>query len=305
MNKKEIISGWNPVKRFLSPVIAKLPPLFWPTTKAKALIAEGRSMEAFNVLNNKHSPSALFLKRKLREDYTLNILECIEKSKKEKTPCRPSELKECKTLNDFALFFGTDKSSEYHDLCDIYEEFLKKFRETEFNLFEYGVLYFASLNMWGAYFPTAHIFGVDPWQEQYTNNIHNKNITYIKHDAYDKEFMNNIFKKFPPSIIIDDATHYYSHQISGFEFSFPFLVSGGLYIVEDIETSFGEFRYGIWNDQEKDAASYFAQIALLVNGDMENDSHNLLESVTEKQKKICSSIKWISFIKNSVIIAKK
>lgn len=42
MNKKEIISGWNPVKRLLSPVIAELPPLFWPRTKAKALIAEGK-----------------------------------------------------------------------------------------------------------------------------------------------------------------------------------------------------------------------------------------------------------------------
>ncbi len=40
MEKKEIISGWNPVKRLLSPVIAELPPLFWPRTKAKALIAE-------------------------------------------------------------------------------------------------------------------------------------------------------------------------------------------------------------------------------------------------------------------------
>lgn len=292
------------VKRFLRPVIVKLPSLFWPTTKAKALIAEGRSTEAFNVLAHKNSHSALSLKRKLKEEHTLEILEHIEKCKKENI-CRPSNLKECKTLNDFGLFFGTDKSSEYHDLCDLYEEFLEKFRETEFNLFEYGVLYFASLNMWGAYFPTAHIFGVDPGQEQYTDNIYGKNITYIKHDAYDEDFMNTIFKKSPPSVIIDDATHYYSHQISGFESSFPFLVSGGLYIVEDMETSFGEFRYGIWNDQEKDAANYFAQIALLVNGDLKDDSHNLLCAVTEKQKEICKSIKWINFIKNSVIIAKK
>lgn len=239
-----------------------------------------------------------------KENYTSTILEHIGKCKKENV-CRPAHLKECKTLNDFALFFGTDKSSEYHDLCDLYEGFLEKFRETEFNLFEYGVLYFASLNMWGAYFPTAHIFGVDPGQEQYTDNIYGKNITYIKHDAYDEDFMNTIFKKSPPSVIIDDATHYYSHQIRGFEISFPFLVSGGLYIVEDMETSFGEFRYGIWNDQKKDAANYFAQIALLVNGDLNDDSHNLLCVVTEKQKEICKSIKWISFMRNSVIIAKK
>lgn len=304
MDKKEIISAENPIEQFLRPVIAKFPSLFWPITKAKALIAEGRTMEAFNILNNKNSPSALSLKRELREYHTLNILENIEKRKKENV-CRPAHLKECKTLNDFALFFGTDKSSEYHDLCDLYEGFLEKFRDTEFNLFEYGVLQFASLNMWGAYFPTAHIFGVDPGQEQYTDNIYGKSITYIKHDAYDEDFMNTIFKKHPPSVIIDDATHHYSHQIRGFETSFPFLVSGGLYIVEDMETNFGEFRYGIWNDQEKDAANYFAQIALLVNGDLKDDPHNLLCTVTEKQKEICKSIKWISFMRNSVIIAKK
>jgi hypothetical protein len=39
-------------------------------------------------------------------------------------------------------------------------------------------------------------------------------------------------------VIIDDASHFWSHQIIGFRTMFPQLPPNGVYIVEDIHTSF-------------------------------------------------------------------
>lgn len=48
--QKDIISRWSPVRRFFAPLIARIPSMFWPATKAKALIAEGKTDEALQVL---------------------------------------------------------------------------------------------------------------------------------------------------------------------------------------------------------------------------------------------------------------
>lgn len=46
----DIIGRWSPVRRFLAPMIARTPSMFWPASKAKALVAEGKIEEAKLVL---------------------------------------------------------------------------------------------------------------------------------------------------------------------------------------------------------------------------------------------------------------
>lgn len=48
----------------------------------------------------------------------------------------------------------------------------------------------------------------------------------------------------PYDIIIDDGSHMVRHVIASFEALFPYLRRGGLYIIEDLHTSYWK-RYGL------------------------------------------------------------
>ena len=49
-----------------------------------------------------------------------------------------------------------------------------------------------------------------------------------------------------PNVILDDGSHVASHQLESFKVLFPLLQDGGIYIIEDIHTSYvpGEFEGG-------------------------------------------------------------
>ena len=47
--------------------------------------------------------------------------------------------------------------------------------------------------------------------------------------------------KLHPTVIIDDASHMWSHQIKSIWYLFSSLQNGGAFIVEDLETSFGVY----------------------------------------------------------------
>jgi hypothetical protein len=44
----------------------------------------------------------------------------------------------------------------------------------------------------------------------------------------------------PPDIVIDDGSHLADHAIASFSYLFPLMPSGGIYVVEDLQTSYSE-----------------------------------------------------------------
>lgn len=233
--------------------------------------------------------------------YTNKCLEETEKRAKAKTP--PASRQACASLDDFGVFYGTDKSSLLHNICALYEEYLGKFKDRSFNLYEFGVHEGASLNMWAAFFPKAKIYGVDPNAAPYQERLCLENIALILHDAFDYAEIRKLLLANPPLVIIDDATHYWSHQIKAFETYFPCLLPGGYYIVEDLETSFADFRKGIWADQKEDAFSWFLALAAHVTGQMSRGLHPLTED-SAIESGLVSTVESVTFIKNSALIKK-
>ena len=152
-------------------------------------------------------------------------------------------------LDDIGIDCATDKSSRYHDYLMNYEFFLSRFKSESFTLMELGVLYGSSVKMWSQYFPNAQIVGVDIDSEclkYQTDNIHIE-ITDLRNvDAVIK------LRDFKPTIIIDDASHSWKDQILAISLLFSSLPHGGVYIVEDLETSFLELAKELANFQ-----SYF------------------------------------------------
>jgi hypothetical protein len=147
-------------------------------------------------------------------------------------------------LSRLAIKYGSDKHG-HHNYCDHYEQHLGKFRNDTILLIELGIggYHFpdrggAGLKMWADYFRHARIAGVD---------IHTKTglstyqIRIFQGSQNDPELIQQIIDQDGrPSIVVDDASHMNNLTIRSFELLFPLLVPGGVYCVEDIESSWWE-----------------------------------------------------------------
>lgn len=137
-------------------------------------------------------------------------------------------------LNDLALKYGTDKNMGHHGFTQYYERHFEHLRNEEINLLEIGVKDGASLRMWRDYFYKGQIAGldIDPACKKYKDDrIHiwigsQQNIELLK-------LMGG-----PNDIIIDDGSHKWKDQIETFETLFPLMNKGGIYVIEDLHTSF-------------------------------------------------------------------
>lgn len=151
------------------------------------------------------------------------------------------------SLRDIAIKHRTDKAGGNdlpgnHEYCDAYEFFLASKKDRHFMLIEIGVGGYEyldrggeSLRMWREYFTNAEIHGVD---------IHPKSINIPGVDIHigrqdNPEFWQNfLLYRDAPEVIIDDASHINPLTLKTFNILWPMLAAGGIYIIEDVHTSY-------------------------------------------------------------------
>lgn len=135
---------------------------------------------------------------------------------------------------------------KWMDYFDIYEHHFQRFVGQKVNILEVGVGHGGSLQMWKHYFgDKANIFGIDSIPA--CKNIEEERINIIIGDQGDRDFWKTIKPSLPEfDIIIDDGGHHMIQQIITFEEMFPVLSSHGVYLVEDLHTSyFAEYGGGL------------------------------------------------------------
>ncbi len=157
---------------------------------------------------------------------------------------------------------GSDKSSSIRagwDYLRNYEAQFEEFRTQPINLIEIGVARGPSLRAWQWFFSQARIIGIDinPDCAAYSGGRVKVEIG----SQVDGPFIDRICTENPPTIIIDDGSHQADHIITTFERAFPFLLPGGLYIVEDLAFHFGQKSEKTGVARAADAPGYFAAIA--------------------------------------------
>lgn len=130
---------------------------------------------------------------------------------------------------------GTDKIT-HHQYHLSYEIFLSPLYEKTGAILEIGVNEGASLNMWLDLFPNAFIYGmdIDKTYEGTRHKIFQGDQSRVDHLERLKLNIQNT----PIWFINDDGSHVPEHQILTFNVLFPTLEEGGVYIIEDIETSY-------------------------------------------------------------------
>jgi hypothetical protein len=126
---------------------------------------------------------------------------------------------------------------------EIYDRHLSRYRGTDVHLVEIGVYQGGSLQMWKDYFgPAARIYGVDI--NPHCKQLEEENISIIIGDQSDRRFLQRVASEIPRiDILIDDGGHLMKQQIATFEELFPRVDAHGVYLCEDMHTSYWK-EYG-------------------------------------------------------------
>ena len=131
-------------------------------------------------------------------------------------------------------------SKNISGFIQLYEKYFSSLKDSKINILEIGVENGDSLRIWREYFANANICGIDIDKKDF--KIHNVDIR--QGDQSNHTFLLSLindFKKF--DIIIDDGSHQAKHIITSFNFLYPYLSNTGIYVIEDLQTSYFP-RYG-------------------------------------------------------------
>ena len=134
-----------------------------------------------------------------------------------------------------------DKAST-HGYHRTYDEVLRKYRKREVTFFEIGTFRGESLEVWRRYF-TNHklIMGLSygNGQKEFLVEDKEKKTRIYLGDQSNATLLQQLCKENGPfDIILDDGSHVPSHQQISYNALFPCVKEGGLYMIEDIETSY-------------------------------------------------------------------
>lgn len=164
------------------------------------------------------------------------------------------------SLDLIGILEGTDKTSLQHDYLRHYERMFAPWQHQPIDLLEIGVADGASVRTWRRWFAGARIIGVDinPRCRQHATD----GIIIEIGSVNDLVFLIELCRRYRPSIIIDDGSHQADHIQFAFEYLFPALESGGLYVIEDFMFHFGEAEARHRGDAVRPMADYALQFPL-------------------------------------------
>jgi MycE methyltransferase N-terminal len=145
-------------------------------------------------------------------------------------------------LAELSIRNGSDKWG-LHYYTAHYERHFAPLRDQPLSVLELGIGGFGnpasgggSLRMWKRYFPRAVLYGVDLFDKA---AIREPRIHTVQGDLSDPAFLASLGAEHGPfDIVIDDGSHASPDVITAFGALFPHVRTGGLYVIEDLQTSY-------------------------------------------------------------------
>lgn len=195
---------------------------------------------------------------KARTNYSLSIFgenivefayEAVDRKKKESIEKGEKEnqlILDSSSFNDLERFFFLEKHNimtKWLHYFEIYDRHFQKFRNKPVTVLEIGVFGGASMQMWKEYFgPQARIIGIDidPDCKAYED----EQIEIFIGSQEDRDFLRRVKEEVGSvDILIDDGGHTMIQQIITFEEMYDWIDKNGVYLCEDLHTSYWK-RYG-------------------------------------------------------------
>lgn len=145
------------------------------------------------------------------------------------------------TANPLAEYFRNNPGrliDKWHHYFEIYHRHFAAFRGRSPVVVEIGIYHGGSLEMWRDYFGRgARIVGIDldPRCRQFEADA----VSVMIGDQADRKFLAEVRTRFPHvDIVIDDGGHTMAQQITTFEELYPHIQPHGIYLCEDLHTSY-------------------------------------------------------------------
>ncbi len=147
-----------------------------------------------------------------------------------------------KDINLFAKIaneIGTDKGVSQHDYTRWYNCYLENKKEEKLNILEIGVEKGKSMYLWKKCFLNSKIYGIEINEKAIDKELIEGCKVFIGSQT-DKVFLKKVCSLVPNGfdIIIDDGSHVTSDQVKTFKYLFKKLNKGGIYVIEDLQTSY-------------------------------------------------------------------
>jgi SAM-dependent methyltransferase len=216
-------------------------------------------------------------------------------------------------LDEIGIKNGTDKSSLIHNYLNKYEKYLPFKQSDKLKFLEIGVLHGESLRMWKEYFYDSEIIGIDLNPD--SKKHEEFRISIEVGSQFDSEFLSYVGDKHGPfDLILDDGSHVNEHVIFSFQNLFSRLKSGGVYIVEDVATSYWE-EWGGGYKKQNSTVEYFKNLCDDVNfyGIINFNKHNVharredwcIENIMTNKPECIIDIESINFLNGLILITKR
>ena len=196
-------------------------------------------------------------------------------------------------LKEIGKKYNTDKFRDDVNYTPAYEKYFSSIKNKNLKVLEIGVKHGAGLLTWKEYFRNSKIYGMDNWKkvsdyDNVTKHLNQEGINIFKGDQADINDLKELVELHGDfDIIIDDGGHTMMQQQLSFGALFKHLKPSGIYVVEDLVTSY----WGFDRDQHKDFPSYFE----------DEDKITTLEYLKLLQKTGKSSNKFVSSEENLYI----
>jgi hypothetical protein len=210
-------------------------------------------------------------------------------------PNAPTSESNPPTLDDLGQRHNTDKAAYWvrpdgvhdpaHDYLRHYEKALGHLRGKSFTLLDLGAGFepnhFASAMMWAEYFPGARVVAVDIQEGLHAPH---GDILFEQVDLSRIENLLRLAREYRPTVVVEDASHVWAHQMLSFFYLFPSLEPGGVYIWEDLNTGGPTMQQTFsqgYPFSPADLMAVLVQKVLLRDEPQADDGPRTLRSVTE------------------------
>jgi len=203
-------------------------------------------------------------------------------------------------MNDLEKYFEQNTGREifkWMHYFDVYDTHFSRFRDKDIVILEIGIFKGGSLRMWKNYFGSkAKIYGldIDPKCEQFKE----ENIEILIGSQSDRKFLQNVIKTIPKiDILIDDGGHEMKQQIISFEELYGHIKDDGVYLCEDVHTSY----WGLYGGGYKKKGTFIEYSKNLI------DSLNAYHSRSKRLKvnEFTRSANSIHFYDSMVVVEKR
>ena len=168
-------------------------------------------------------------------------------------------------MNELEEYFRNNNDkliNKWMHYFDVYDRHFRQFKGKEIVVLEIGVFQGGSLQMWKKYFgDKAKIYGVDI--NPNCKALEEENVEIFIGSQSDRKFLRKVKESIPPiDILIDDGGHTMLQQIITFEELFGHVKEDGVYLCEDLHTSYqvfyggGHIRNGTFIEYSKNFIDY-------------------------------------------------